>query len=296
MREIITTIIPNYNRASTILSAVDSVLSQTYDKIEVIVVDDCSTDNSVEILDGIRDERLKVIQLNDNKGACVARNVGVNNARGDYIAFLDSDDTWHKDKLEKQILFLKNSEYDSVASAYNYHSLNGKCKIRPKENAQNQRLMPSFLAERNVVTTGTILAKKKCFNSIKFDERLSRYQDWDLALQLSKMYKMGFQNVPLLEMYEQKNSITNTTSYEKKYYSLCLIYKKHRDLYRKNSKAESQMLWSLGMYSLLSNNSYLEYVSEAIEHPDTPLYRKAIYLLLSIGGEQVVKKLYSVHH
>ena len=101
----ISVIIPTYNRAKLLPRAVESVLNQTYQDIELIIVDDGSTDDTMEWVRGIKDDRVRYAQLN-HQGACAARNHGISIARGEYIAFQDSDDIWFMDKLEKQLAFL----------------------------------------------------------------------------------------------------------------------------------------------------------------------------------------------
>lgn len=107
---LISVIIPSYNRAFILTDAINSVLLQTYKNIELLFVDDCSTDNTEEIVKNITDSRFHYIRLEKNSGACTARNRGIKEAKGDYIAFNDSDDQWHIDKLEKQLSFLKLKE------------------------------------------------------------------------------------------------------------------------------------------------------------------------------------------
>ena len=111
--DLISVIIPTYNRENKIIDAVRSVLEQTYINIEVIVIDDGSTDDTYLMLDKIEDKRLKYV-YQENSGACVARNRGIKEAKGKYIAFHDSDDIWHKDKLEKQIRVLEKTNADIV--------------------------------------------------------------------------------------------------------------------------------------------------------------------------------------
>ncbi|MFZ1988674.1 MAG: glycosyltransferase family 2 protein, partial [Alphaproteobacteria bacterium] len=96
----VSVVIPVYNRANLICRAVESVLRQTYSPYEVIVVDDASSDKSAAIAEAIRDPRVQVIRNEVNRGGGAARNIGIDAALGDYIAFLDSDDMWHRDKLE----------------------------------------------------------------------------------------------------------------------------------------------------------------------------------------------------
>lgn len=96
----ISVIIPVYNRENTIRRSVLSVLNQSVSNIEVLVVDDCSNDNTINILKKLKDSRLKIIELEKNRGANFARNIGIDLAIGDYISFQDSDDFWLPTKLE----------------------------------------------------------------------------------------------------------------------------------------------------------------------------------------------------
>ncbi|MCI0564408.1 MAG: glycosyltransferase family 2 protein, partial [Nitrososphaera sp.] len=107
----ISVIIPAYNRVQTIRRAVQSTLDQTYTDIEVIVVDDASTDGTVEAVEAIKDPRIKVHRLSQNAGPSHARNCGIRLASGELVAFLDSDDAWLPRKLEKQVrLFAQKGE------------------------------------------------------------------------------------------------------------------------------------------------------------------------------------------
>ena len=99
----ISVIIPVYNREKTIVNCVNSILNQTYLPKEIIIVDDGSTDNTIVTIESIKKSIIKVIALNKNKGAQYARNIGIKNSKSKWITFLDSDDTWIKNKLEKQI-------------------------------------------------------------------------------------------------------------------------------------------------------------------------------------------------
>ncbi|NHN40959.1 glycosyltransferase family 2 protein [Halorubellus sp. JP-L1] len=113
----VSVIIPAYNESKNILRAVDSVLAQTYEELECIVVDDGSEDNTVERVESYDDSRVRCIKHDVNRGRSAARNTGINAASGDYIAFLDSDDQWVPEKLEHQLQYL-NSKPDSWVAAY----------------------------------------------------------------------------------------------------------------------------------------------------------------------------------
>lgn len=113
-------ITPSYNSKAFIRATIDSVKAQSFQNWEMIIVDDCSSDNSVEVIQSFADQdpRIKLIQLTENSGAAVARNKGIEAAKGRYIAFLDSDDAWSPDKLEKQLAFMQANDYPFTFAAY----------------------------------------------------------------------------------------------------------------------------------------------------------------------------------
>ena len=111
MSSLVSIITPSYNSLKFIVQAIESVLSQTYQNWEMIIIDDCSPDNSNEIIEKYtkKDSRIKLIKLEQNSGPAVARNKGIEFTKGKYIAFLDSDDIWLPEKLEKQVQFMKDN-------------------------------------------------------------------------------------------------------------------------------------------------------------------------------------------
>lgn len=117
----ITVVMPNYNGHRFVDQAIDSVLSQTYKNFELLVVDDCSKDDSLSLIQqkAQSDNRIRVIALEHNAGVANARNVGIKEAKGEYIALLDNDDLWTKDKLERQ-LALAQKGADIVYSSYDF--------------------------------------------------------------------------------------------------------------------------------------------------------------------------------
>ena len=120
--ELVSIIMPSYNTASYIQETVESVLKQTYTNWELIIVDDCSTDDTDDILARFTDKRIRIYKNEKNSGAAVSRNKALREANGKWIAFLDSDDLWSKDKLEKQITFMKKNGYSF--SYTNYEEIN----------------------------------------------------------------------------------------------------------------------------------------------------------------------------
>lgn len=115
----VSVIIPVYNSAKHINECLTSVIKQTYKNLEIILVDDKSTDDSVKIIKSYKDKRIRLIESDENVGAALTRNKGVEVATGDYICFLDSDDFWKLNKIEKQVRFIKNKEF--IYAGYTYY-------------------------------------------------------------------------------------------------------------------------------------------------------------------------------
>lgn len=118
MKDLVSVIMPSYNTAEFIKETIESVLHQTYQNFEIIIVDDCSTDNTDEVVSSIKDERIKYLKNEKNSGAAISRNRALREAKGEWIAFLDSDDVWLPEKLEKQISFMKKNGYKFSYTAY----------------------------------------------------------------------------------------------------------------------------------------------------------------------------------
>lgn len=211
---LVSVIIPLYNREKYIEKAVDSVLNQTYQELEVIVVDDCSTDNSVNVVKRIqeRDKRVKLVCCKENGGACKARNIGIDHAQGELIAFQDSDDYWHEDKLEKSIKALDSENVDFVFCALSREeNVKGKVKkeIIPVFDLNTEEDKLSRLLIQNYVSTQTIVAKKEVFNTVRFDERFPRFQDWELTIQvLQQQFTVYYINESLVDSYVLTDSIS----------------------------------------------------------------------------------------
>ena len=114
----VSVIIPMHNSSKYILECIDSVINQTYKELEIILVDDKSSDKTIRKIKNIKDKRIKIIRFNKNLGAAAARNKGIEASTGDYICFLDSDDYWKLDKIEKQVNFIKDKVF--IYSKYEY--------------------------------------------------------------------------------------------------------------------------------------------------------------------------------
>lgn len=137
MNKLVSIIMPSYNTGSFISETIESVLAQTYSNWELIIVDDCSRDDTDDVVSRyLSDDRIRYMKNEVNSGAAVSRNRALRKAKGKWIAFLDSDDLWEPQKLEKQIAFMENHEYHFSYTNYieidEDSTINGKCVTGPK--------------------------------------------------------------------------------------------------------------------------------------------------------------------
>ena len=142
MNKIVSVIMPSFNTGRFIKEAINSVINQTYTNWELIIVDDCSNDDTNEIINSFEDSRIKYLKNDTNMGAAICRNRALKEAKGKWIAFLDSDDLWKKDKLEKQIGFMEKGGYDFSYTNYiemdEKSTPNGIIVTGPKKISKNK--------------------------------------------------------------------------------------------------------------------------------------------------------------
>lgn len=256
----ISIIIPTYNREKTIFKSVESVINQTYKDIEIIIVDDNSTDRTEEIVKSFEDNRIKYIKLDRNLGACNARNIGINESRGEFIAFQDSDDIWKKNKLEKQIRFLEETNADIVACAFNFITKNSMEK-KPSINIHEVNYID--IIRENFISTQTILGKRQCFEEYKFDIDMPRFQDWELIIRLCKKYNIFFQMDSLVDVYLQNDSISKNNKNAIK--ALNLIIEKNNDFFRDNKKMLSYYYRRMAEFSERDKENSIEFYIKALK-------------------------------
>lgn len=291
----ISVIIPSYNRADLIARAVMSVYNQTYKDLEIIVVDDASKDNTSEVINRLTLENLHYIRLEQNGGACHARNVGIHAAQGEYIAFLDSDDTWEQSKLQDQISYLREHKAEVVFCNY-WKERDGQKEVKVKPGHSDVFTLEELL-NANVITTGSLLLTKAAIEKVgAFDESMPRYQDWELVLRLAKEYTIYFQDKPLLTLYFQENSITNSTSKAKKYFALEKMVEKNRTELARVPKAYAHHCWSMGLYSMYMDKKRWDLLKQGYSLAGFDFRRFAIYCCLRCGFVGVFKKMYSKNH
>lgn len=211
--EKVSVIIPTYNREKTILRAVQSVLDQTYTNLEVLVIDDGSTDGTAEIVKGIGDDRVKYVVLEQNGGQSMARNIGVEMAEGEWIAFQDSDDCWHNNKLETQIEYIKENPQFSLVycMSMNYFQSGATLVVpaAPLPEVMEGKMIFTLL-RRNVIDTPTMFMRKECFLNVGgFDTAYKALEDWEFVLRFAKEYEIGYIPEVLMDSYMLNDGVSS---------------------------------------------------------------------------------------
>ena len=191
----ISVIIPAYNAGDTLHASLESVFAQTMQDFEIIVVDDASDQPVQTVLKNITDPRLTIVTHDTNRCAAAARNTGIDQARGDYVAFLDSDDIWLPHKLECQFSYMENSAGPGVQASCTGFLLTARSghtyrrSLSPKRNWNK-----ALLFGCNVSPGSTMMARRDLFDETKigpFSTELRRLEDWDWLLSYIANYKLG---------------------------------------------------------------------------------------------------------
>lgn len=205
----ISVIIPAYNAEKHLEDAILSVLAQTFQAFEIIVVDDGSIDNTAKVA-----KKYDVKYLyQENEGASAARNRGIKAADGDYVAFLDSDDLWMPGKLEKQVALLRNSNYGMIYCDMS-HVVEGKTIYKSYLRERKYKFVGSGkifqgLLQENFIFTPTVLIKREVIDIVGgFDEHYKICEDYKMWLKIAENHEMGFIDEPLVVRRRHEGNIT----------------------------------------------------------------------------------------
>jgi glycosyltransferase involved in cell wall biosynthesis len=209
-KPLVSVIIPTYNSASFVRQSVESVLRQTYDNFEVIVVDDGSTDNTEAVLLSYKDA-IRYIKKN-NGGPSGARNLGINEAKGEFIAFQDADDIWLPEKLQLQIEHFKQNPHLGVVFTgsvrFNESGLLDS-NIRKGYTVPTGMIFDKLLTE-HFVAMPSVMVRKSCLDEIGlFEETLIGNEDFNLYLRLARKYAFGFVNQVLVHIRIHENNLSD---------------------------------------------------------------------------------------
>jgi glycosyltransferase involved in cell wall biosynthesis len=238
----VSVIIPTHNRAESLPSAITSILNQTFQDFEIIIIDDASKDHTREVIANFNDARIKVIHNQVSKGAAGARNIAIMNSSCEYIAFLDDDDEWLPEKLKIQTCLLDNSPPEVGGVCTGYFTIE-KMSERILSTVNYEMI---DLSKGNPIATSSILLRRECFEKCGlFDESMLACSDYDMWIRISKKFSFKTIGNTLVKYYINENGLT--LNYEKKSRSLEILLKKHDNFFKSDYKGYSKQYLELGV-------------------------------------------------
>lgn len=280
---LVSVVIPTYNRADLIERSVTSALSQTYEDVEVIVVDDASSDDTPTVLGAIADSRLRVVRHERNEGQCRARNRGVQEAKGRYVAFLDSDDEWLPAKIERQLA--RFAADDSPGATYTGMWVDDGSGRHVETARVEGRAFDEFLTLPGpITTTGLVVDAMVVGDELSFDEAIGCAVEGDLLIRISREHVVGRVADPLYVRYlhagEQISRETRCYAGARRQ-----ILEKYADDFRRRPRLAAKCLFRLALTErkVGDHARARRTVLEAARVDPTNLRFKALGFLASLG-------------
>ena len=243
---IVSVIMPTYNRGYIIERAIRSVISQTYPHFELIIIDDGSIDCTDQVVSSFKDNRIKYIGYKENKGGNYARNLGLHVAKGEYIAFIDSDNIWDENHLKERMAIITEEENPVLSfGRMKIIDSEAKCtsKVFPdasKEKMSDREELIKLMMIKNRIDTNTVVISKNCFGIEEgFDVEFSRFQDWDFfyGILLDERNQCVFDDRVSVKHYTLNDSITSKLHLD--WPNRLRMVKKYSDVIKKYQMQES---------------------------------------------------------
>lgn len=220
---LVTVIVPTYNCEKYIKETIESILNQTYCNFEILVIDDCSTDSTLDVVNSLNDKRITVFVNEKQSGAAFSRNRGIANAKGKYIAFLDGDDIWYKTKLEDQVSFMETNGYSFSCTNYDEIDENsnplGVVVTGPKVVSHK-----SFL-KSNYIGCLTAMYKRDIYPDLSIPDTIYKRNDYALWIKISEKEKCYRLNKVLASYRRTSCSLSSGKK--------IALNKYHRDMFQK---------------------------------------------------------------
>jgi glycosyltransferase involved in cell wall biosynthesis len=196
----VSVVIPTHNRASLLGAAIASVLSQTFQDLELVVVDDASHDDPERVARSFPDPRVRFVRHPEPRGGAAARNTGIRTTNGAYVAFLDDDDQWYPDKLTLQVELLDKSpaRVGLIYAGYDVAEGSEGPTVWTRVPTRRGDLRAHLLASNPIGGTSVAVVRRECLDTVGgFDETLRSFQDYDLWLRIAERYEFDFVAKPL---------------------------------------------------------------------------------------------------
>jgi glycosyltransferase involved in cell wall biosynthesis len=265
---LVSAVITTHNRLSLLKKAIESVKDQTYRPIELIVVDDCSTDGTKEYCE-TQDFKYIYIPSNESRGGNYARNLGIIASNGKYIALLDDDDTWLPEKIEKQLNLIETKKCGLVYCGKILETINsvGECtQVIQLPNPQNQGDMSKRIFGVIPCVSSTLFISKQCLMDVGlFDESLRFWQDYDLSIRLAQLTLFYFVNEPLVNyLYDCRDANKLTNKFYGWLSAVEYLKNKHHSLYENlpmQFKLQAHRnIWGDAALRAKQNHLYFRYI------------------------------------
>ena len=292
----VSVIIPTHNRATLVARAVRSALAQTYSDLEVLVVDDASTDDTREMLLRIGDARVRYLRHDTNRGVSAARNTALAHLSGELVAFLDDDDEWLPEKLRLQMeLVDKVDGRVGLISCGHYDVDHATAQIR-KVILPDHRgwVLERLLRQGHYSHTSTVVARAECFARVGLFDRVYRYgEDYDMWLRIARDYQADFVREPLVRRYAQPTGLSQNLDAIVAAKEALLA--KYRDFYETEPHIFSRRLQMLGVYYCFAGRMKEGRRSFRRAIGRRPLGVKSyLYAALSLTGPRAFRTSYRV--
>lgn len=294
----VSVILPTYNRANSLRDACLSVLNQSFTDFELIVVDDCSSQDIETIVKALDDRRVRYIRRSRNGGAGVARNTGLENASGEFVAFQDSDDLWLPRKLERQVVTLRSLPADVGAvtggkivygrdAEFNYGP--GMAAYAP-DPAGVLRLdedqLSKILTENRISVQNTLFRRKCLANQVWFDPLARANEDWDFAIRLIQSCKIYEDPEPVVLGFISPDSISS--NFRRGLTGRLRILKKNRAVIEAHPRQHAMMLFELGRVLMRAGKPRIgrRFIAQSIR-----IYPPSFISHAAAAARKVVRKL-----
>ena len=206
----VSVIMPTCNRAKLVERSIRSVLCQSFKNFEFIIIDDGSTDGTDIVIATIADKRIRYFRNSSSKGGSQARNIGIERAKGKYIAFIDDDDSWDEAKLDLQVKAAKNTQADLIYTGCRYVDQTSGEVIKSRVPSRRGDLFSDLLTANHVGPTSTVLLTREIIERAgAFDPDLPSCQDWDLWLRVARIGQIDFLRESLATIYVHSHRISS---------------------------------------------------------------------------------------
>lgn len=269
--ELVSVIVTTYNRKLEILKrALESVISQTYKNIEIILVNACPENTELEKKISklvTQTKEINYICLDKNSGACIARNKGLKFAKGKYIAYLDDDDEWVKNKIELQVKRYRDLKDRNIGIVYSSFFQINKDKRKVEKFSNKEGNIIEYLLGSNIIggTSNPLLLKKAVDEVGGFDETFPSSQDYDLWIRICKKYEVAYIDKPLTMYYVSDDAITR--SMDKRIDGWEKIIEKNKELYENDLNAYNYFLNIIAreLYKNNEKSKSIQYFKKALK-------------------------------